>query len=484
MSVRRTEPEPEQLPAVAASCSVNAVDQFAALAASSHPRCGSRSPARSVLSVPALARLIWLDWVLGTASSVALAVQPRTVLFGVSRATLGLTPRGRVSTLEWRWWLAPGVSARRDVGYVTTLTLRRDDDVDLSETGRGTGTGRGTAGSVQLCRAYVLCDAVNARWWVTCGRENSPGTGTGSGGGGSKRVTMEVSCILEFTSYRNAPGRIVPAAGIEVPWMPGEGVTSTRLFLNNVVPDEALFIFCCDSSKAISCTLFDVRQTYESKRISVLAQSPLVSVPFKLPVSQALVFRRKRTRGSVVFIVMPWGNDDDKVFQVDSRTGLTKLLSTRCSDLSQLNDCIFCVGKAFDYKMSYELWDCHNSDHPVRCIQTTDHFLQVIAGCGFLFAVSESDRKIHVIDASSGLPVITFDMFAPTLPKTQFLTGLIFGGRSCAGAASNTWSLTAAVLALHPCDGTFRKREKNEAELDQEKWHLVILNDSGRNVSG
>ncbi|KAH3766701.1 hypothetical protein Pelo_1430 [Pelomyxa schiedti] len=434
---------------------VSAADQFAALMASSLPRCGALSPARPVCCAAPLARHLWCEWVAGprVAAEVTLVVANKhngavwgdapawqSVAFGVSRATLGVTRGGRVGASGvFVGWAAPGVSLQRSVHRAVSLHLRREksmttvsgggrygadhhnhvnddyvggggDGGDGGGGGGGMGSG-GQDGGVLVSRDEVLCDAVNSKWWVTCERavvrdEGKRGTASSNSNG----VTLAITGIHCYTAATATTG-----AAVTVP----------RLFLNNVFPDEALLTLNL-STQEIFLTLFDVNQTAESRRISVLAQtsmgtrgrkigdSPLSAAPsFQgVPVT-ALVLRREKTDGSIVFVLKPSAG---AVFQVEAATGETKVLSTRCTDLSQLSETMFCIGSTYGCEKSYELWDCHNVEQPVRCFQSGDNFDQVIGGCGFLFAVSERDRKIHVIDASSGLAaMITLDvLFAST----------------------------------------------------------------------
>ncbi|KAH3723310.1 hypothetical protein Pelo_17984 [Pelomyxa schiedti] len=426
--------------AVSVVAMVRAGDQFAALMASSLPRCGALSPARPVCLVAPLARHLWCEWVAGpgcaAVASVTLALVSKgggaagqqSVAFGVSRTTLGVATRGgRVAgtTGDTVSWAAPGVSLQRTWGMFGAISLRLQRRGWGTATTTTTGTGTERDGVLRISREGVVCDAVNSKWWVTCEREV---VRDARGGivSASNCVTLAVTgihcyttatatTITTTTSSCETAGLTVPCtAGIDVPWVTWEANTRMRMFMNNIFPDEALFALSCVSTQEVSLTLFDVHQARESRRISVLARtsmgtrgmqdgacSALVAVPsFQGVPVHALVLRRRKTDGSIVFILKPLLGT---VYQVEAATGLTTVLSARCSDLSQLSDTMFCIGRAYGCEKSYELWDCHNAEQPVRCFQSSDNFDQVIAGCGFLFAVSESDRKIHVIDASSGL---------------------------------------------------------------------------------
>ncbi|KAH3743431.1 hypothetical protein Pelo_15167 [Pelomyxa schiedti] len=391
-------------PPLVSTAAFSVGDQFAALLASSLPRCGELSPARPVCSLSTLAHHIWRTWVAPAAPPrrpavfVTLAVENKgdaasargaaraSVAFGVSPATLGLTRGGRVGTsADFVGWVAPGVSAKRTwsligEGEVRGMTIR------MQRHGSAVGTAHAWGGRndyLQISREGVLCDAVNHKWWVRCERNNGETVATAVG--------------------------IPSVTGIPVPREMGSSLAVLRLFLNNPAPDEALLL--SGVSNTIYLTLLDIPQTWESKKIAVLEHTsiPILSVPMPIV---ALIFRRKKTDGSVAFI---FKSSAGAVFQVEAATGEAKMLSKRCSDLSQLNDSMFCIGKAYDCERSYELWDCHNTEKPVRFIQRNnnceDNFDQVIAGCGLLFAVRERDRKIDVIDASSGLSVlITIDV--------------------------------------------------------------------------
>ncbi|KAH3723120.1 hypothetical protein Pelo_18175 [Pelomyxa schiedti] len=367
----------------------------------------------------------WSKWVLGSRCDFALLVQEkvdpwsddeaagRSLQFGVSRATLGLTPGpggggSDVDVCRWgRHWLAPGVPMLRCscVFRMYSIKLKR------AERGTEPSFASSPLDAVYLTRRSVMCDAYNSRWWVTC--EKQGGT---EGETSRAPVTLAISWIEGYTSRGMPKESIESVEGVSIPWAP-ETVSEMRLFFSSVVPDEALLTFCVNGTTVISFTPFDVRKTHKLRSVQTTSRETRqdLSTDCNLPLA-ALILRRRN--GATVFIVeLPC----EQLYQVDSETGVSKLLSRKCSDLSQVNESmpyvsqhtVFCVESADE--LSYELWDCNSStDQPVRSIQTGDCFDQVLAAHGLLFAVNSKNRQIFVTEASSGLPVITFRVSFPS----------------------------------------------------------------------
>ncbi|KAH3761207.1 hypothetical protein Pelo_6980 [Pelomyxa schiedti] len=189
--------------------------------------------------------------------------------------------------------------------------------------------------------------------------------------------------------------------------LPGSGKERTlcRVVFNKMVDDEALFILC--GAATMEFTLFDVELTHKSKIfVAVGASVSVCNLDPGFASGDSLVMRK--TNGDVVFILSEWKDfylEYVDLVAVDAKTGNVVRLSRRCSSLTQVSTSMFCVWCSTDH--SYQLWDCNNLEQPLRGTRCDDGFDQVVGVRGFLFAVSRG--RILVIDALSGVVVVTFD---------------------------------------------------------------------------
>ncbi|KAH3723205.1 hypothetical protein Pelo_18090 [Pelomyxa schiedti] len=226
-----------------------ALDQFVALLASSHPRAGSRSPARPVCSVSPLTRRVWRI-VVSDVVEVVLTVEPSILVagateswrvsFSVSRATLGVVadvaPR-RQCEHPSPVWVTP------------RLWLHREADDD------------GSSGWWMLMTNYGGCPkvvhvvgvrippacAINWKWFVTCER---------SLGDLQEEYALK---IRDISDGAESQGTLAPVA---IPMQESPDLRYCGLFFNKVAPDEALVVMLRDAPCKVSFTLFDVGKTY------------------------------------------------------------------------------------------------------------------------------------------------------------------------------------------------------------------------------
>ncbi|KAH3743301.1 hypothetical protein Pelo_15294 [Pelomyxa schiedti] len=322
-----------------------------------------------------LVACIWRDWVVSTSGKFALVIEERggggrgraaadrdgvvtwSVAFDVSLTTMGMITRD-VAVSDAK---ASGVTVlkkQQPGSGGTYLWLHKAESAAVDSLGR-------MERHVRNYRGLYLCGALNGKWWVTLGwRARANGA--------------SITISTPKSSQGIPKERTKPDVKVSM-LLPESSCHTMRMFRNNTVPDEVLLTLSCCETTTISFTLFDVLKTYESQKFTALIQTSTESrqdsfgygTSLQLP-DAALVLRRKKTDGAVIFIVKSYGNF---VFQVEADTGTARVLSARCSDLSQLDDCVFCVGMAWDN--SYQLWDCNNTHQPLRCTNCGDTFDQV-----------------------------------------------------------------------------------------------------------
>ncbi|KAH3757250.1 hypothetical protein Pelo_10980 [Pelomyxa schiedti] len=377
-----------------------AARQFAALLASSHPRCGARSPARAAGSAPALMRRLWRRWVLSPAATLALVVEPDNrpwdswrVLVRVSRATLGVVGGPEADENGVRTWLAPRLwleSKYTMTGGSFTL-VRRDYGTTAAE------------GSAVARWKMSRNTAVNAKWLVAC---QTFGTGC--------HYNLTIRDIRHGTK---SDGKLEPPVAVTVEGTLKIGAVCCGLFFNQLVPDQVLVIMRGDNS-SVEFTLLDVEKTYRSKCASLVSSTISNWLPYHHSCGSAFtcdvaLILRKGNSGAIVFILRPAGNYqcDCVAFAVDSITGCVTLLGI-CSQLSQVSESVFCTGS--DSEGSYKLWDCNNLTAPLDSThrEDIDECFDQVVGCpsGLLCGVQVTERKILLLTAMSGRIVLTLDM--------------------------------------------------------------------------
>ncbi|KAH3731482.1 hypothetical protein Pelo_17686 [Pelomyxa schiedti] len=152
-------------------------DQFLALATSTHPRCGARSPPSRVLT-PSLLRVLWDLCVAATERRFVIPVgtsdQCRSLLHraGVSPLLLSVTPRGVVGSVEED---RPSGSGWADADRHVACLQGRGAELGfvLRDTSSRLGRGAGGADVLRLEYEPGWTYRINGRWW--CGTNESSG---------------------------------------------------------------------------------------------------------------------------------------------------------------------------------------------------------------------------------------------------------------------------------------------------------------------
>ncbi|KAH3761480.1 hypothetical protein Pelo_6707 [Pelomyxa schiedti] len=392
------DPSSCRLASVPALC---AIDQFVALLMSSHPRCGPRSPAGPVCSVAPLARHIWdMSGVVYVVLEVNPEEEPpesRCAMFGVSGATLGVTYGPVSGPNRLRDWKTPGLWVHRDrnsgdddgVGY---LVLYRADYGTLSS---ATACCAGGGEVVPVALGCMSGDsAINRKWFVACADY-------------SGAVFEGYKLIISNIQHGKEPDVMVAVPGSEKLL-----VCQCYVFFNKVAADEALVVMLCAGDHyGPAFTLFDVGATYRSREPAVVMSSICTTWPPYNSYTCEEVLIMRRQNGDVIFILKAiesvlWG-----AFAVEPTTGVFTQFVEHCSQLSQVSNRVFCTG--CQSIGTYELWDCNNLATPLR--KVSDRFHQVVGGSGLLFAVQLGNRKITVLEATSGITVLTIEV--TSLPR-------------------------------------------------------------------
>ncbi|KAH3762290.1 hypothetical protein Pelo_5905 [Pelomyxa schiedti] len=372
--------------------------QLLALLASSHPRCGAGSPARQFCSSTTLAQLLWRDHVASRSAAEArltAVLEPRyraheswSVSLGVSRSTLGLTSECiECSRTGLRHWVTPATYLLKggSIGsFRDPFALRR-----MTED-----RGAVTVQSKLWC-LYGAAPAATHKWCIASGEAPSYYY-YNTGEPGCSLVISKVEPGAESDETAEPPVSVKLTSEI--------GITVSGVFFNKMVPDEAVVLI--KDNWNVDFTLIDVPKTYKTGRLFMTMSTTTSwvqyhSCGFSFTCDFTLIMRREKTDGAVVFIMKPIGyySCDRIVYQVDSTTGEVKKVTEQCLYLSQISGCLFCTAAA--KPTSYQLWDCNNTDQPLRCIQTDAIFDQFVGGiCGLLFAVRE--QYVVVMEATSG----------------------------------------------------------------------------------
>ncbi|KAH3723128.1 hypothetical protein Pelo_18167 [Pelomyxa schiedti] len=375
--------------------------QFGALMAAALPRCGARSPARHVAANAALMLLWWRRFVLEPSRRFVLVLEQHhedddnyddsdsdgdsdglpciTLSFGVSPVTLGVTygPRELMSCegTEVHKWAAPDLCvALVTEGAISSLVLLAPPAL------RQVGC---IASGLRGC-SY----AANGKWLVLL--EPLLGVAVNS-------LTLKNMRCGTDSGVASAYSGVVP-----FPLRPADSVRDD-IVMNPANADEALIMSVAPSG--VSFVLVDVALSSSSHKLAVLC-STRCSIPVVVTVPVAIT--RKRT-GEFVFIVTAqiFTPPYTCAYWVEASTGCSKLMTSKCTEVSQVSSSRF--GLWFSSKDSsvFELWDCDNPGNPLRIVDYMylNNSAQVVCGGGFLFALS--GNKMTVIEGASGVVVLT-----------------------------------------------------------------------------
>ncbi|KAH3743702.1 hypothetical protein Pelo_14907 [Pelomyxa schiedti] len=388
-------------------------DQFAALLASSHPRCGAASPARHLAAVSPLMRHLWAAAVVAPArwfvlAPVRFSEASWCVALAVSPATLGVLRGPEVTPSHpLSMWLGPGACLALETGAgpeVQSMALvpaprlvvpgmpQRSAVPDPQ--GKWARFPRGDDEFVppRGVRYTMLLDA-NYKWVVDC---------FGYLG------TLSITKLLHHDAAggTSAEGGVGVVAGttvaVQLPtWFPRLG----RAVLNKVDPDEALLQSYSNGDCTAYFILVDVPLSHSTQSLQVLSVTKLNFPEGLNSVCAPLILRK--SNGDPVFVIPTKRNE---INLVEASTGVKSLLSSDCfwPCLSQVSASVFCTWHGST--KSCTMWDCNNSAQPLWTVRSTSEGLclkHVVGGSGFLFAVG--DDKIEVMDALSGSVLMSIE---------------------------------------------------------------------------
>ncbi|KAH3761012.1 hypothetical protein Pelo_7173 [Pelomyxa schiedti] len=427
-------------------------NQFAALLASSLPRCGAASPARLAASNSPLMLSMWRELFAapsaaeafvvsarlgphrgGRGSLVAISLCVSTVTLGVVRgpAVVHSLDRGQqaekwIGPNEYLWQVySPSMySPRKPVpsgvyafccpssGAAATEEEEAEGSVAATPKSGDSGGGgdclsiQGGGGGGGVLQTFCRLDAgiTNSKWVVTWPWESG--------------YFLLIHRVHHSQDNDTSGSGTLEGVRDMIPLgIDARGAIRVALSWSN--PDEAL-ILSCKNDKA-QFTLLDLPMTYSTGRPVVL-----VSTTTQWPGEDGVEFVvglliMKNGAGQPVFIY----TNRRVVYHLDPCTGvktqLTKLKEGRCC-FSQVSSSVFCIG----LEETYELWDCNNvvAQPLLRAVHSDKRFRQVVGGRGFLFAVTDNKNEILVIDAMSGVIVLTIVVSSPINmihPETSFL---------------------------------------------------------------
>ncbi|KAH3743327.1 chitin synthase regulatory factor chr2 [Pelomyxa schiedti] len=381
-----------QLPEV--TVALRARDQFLALATSTHPRCGARSPPRA-LAQPLL-RLLWDLCVVATERRLVAAVgasrdPPRHLVHraGVSPLLLSVTPRGVVHALEEDF-----AARRADADHYAEMNVRSKADYGFVLKRRDVVS----RGCVDVMRLEYIRDPVwswygtyycNRKWW--CGLS-------------SERDCMFLQSIAVGLEAPKREGGAPPA-----PQSVRFGVTVTPenvdyLWMGKSDADELLLVIRPGiveyGTHEKRILVVDAPQTFTSGILTLVC-----SVARDLPagrVREGFILNAKT--GELLCVLQVWiqspRGSSNQIFVVEMNpSGTVKQLGgCKGCELSRVSDSLFCI--SFD-KMQYALWDCNDTDQPLRVVLTAAFVIGL--DCGFLLRVTDkgTNKEMCVVDALS-----------------------------------------------------------------------------------
>ncbi|KAH3766950.1 hypothetical protein Pelo_1171 [Pelomyxa schiedti] len=410
----------KEAPRPVVTVALRARDQFLALATSTHPRCGSRSPPRA-LTQPLL-RMLWDLCVASTERRLVIPVGgDRHNLVhhaGVSPLLLSVTPRGVVPTLEddgsegTSWADADHHIARRPGGAVPGYALR-----DMAAGAGGLPRRRADAGGLG---GYATLGGVEVLLL------EYPEGGTSWGIHGSYYCNRKWWCGLDMDRERMCLQSLVvrPMKGVggdlPAPQSVIVGVTAKPesaefLGMGKTNPDELLLLIRPGSAESGTThekriLVVDAQQTFSSGSLTVVC-----SVARDLPTGTTRegFILYTRTPGVLVCVLQVYIQDQHmghstQIFVVEMNPSgkVTPLERGQGLDLSRLSDSLFCISY---WKSQYELWDCNDTGQPLRVVHTTAFVIGVDRG--FLLQITEkgTNKEMSVVDALSGFVVLALE---------------------------------------------------------------------------
>ncbi|KAH3731504.1 hypothetical protein Pelo_17665 [Pelomyxa schiedti] len=415
-------------PIISLHIHVWARDQLLALAASSHPRCGSSSPARFLASQPALLPQLW-DYCLSLVppvNSVSLTSRPphtswpkttsigvvvkgendkrQLLTFGVSRSLVGVVGPVCVSPA---WSSPPGklshgfpecvavgntfhaLEAYETYYYRTGDTMLRQYTLKLPPQ-----PPQPTAKATKATSAarYNNSNQSGEGLWVL--RDNESILSSGA----------YISRISDCISQRNGKHASSPAVcTLRDPCLLG-------FFFSKTNPDEAAMVTAnhrmYHKVKFYIITVIDVETTFKAHTAMQLSQTKWMIYDCDVAIRSGMIFHNQTT-GSRTFVVVTekYGPfEPQELFVVEEGTGSQRRFEFPFQAVSQLNDTVFCVSLSSEY----QLWEARvDRQRPLRRVSICSPDV-VTAECGLLFHRTQGGNVINVTHALTGALILSF----------------------------------------------------------------------------
>ncbi|KAH3764017.1 hypothetical protein Pelo_4118 [Pelomyxa schiedti] len=390
--------------------------QLAALATSSHARCGARSPARALwlpgspFSSPSRSFLRrFLDPASFAVFVAAGCADSATVVSAtVSRALLGVAGGGPrvhrvyVSDPGTRNWRVPCSPTHLLEFYPT------DGEYCIAQLGVK-GKGRPIGFKERMCGGRggdgVLSWVCVSRWmdWAVA---YEPG----------KARTVSIVRLCGDGDAGGSGGDLDSASSGRVQVPLPEGFSFLELLFPKCSRNELVLVGTrqqeeCQGVLNLILSVVNLETTFQTKSLTFVSSAAITDPKLVLSLPTSEGFRRplllRKRDGSAAFVFpLPEGCD---ILQVDASTSEvthvirhTAMPKTGRTYVTQLNQAAYWVAQ--ESSSLCELWDCNNTERPLKTVSFPE-CRQVLAGSGFLFVVKGA--CIQVLDPDSGLVVLT-----------------------------------------------------------------------------
>ncbi|KAH3731483.1 hypothetical protein Pelo_17687 [Pelomyxa schiedti] len=455
----------DPLPVV--TVALRARDQCLALATSTQPRCGARSPPR-VLTPPLLA-LVWDLCSIERRFVIPVVTgdlnQNLMYYVGVSPLLLSVSPRGVVANLETHapppnWWVDADhhVSVQTflpDGGYGFVLKDRSAEEDD----GRGDPKGDAVTGidhkyvfgpghsrgvGVDVLRLEYVKGPTwdhdgsyycNKKWW--CGLNLSRNW--------MCLQSLVAPKVKDHQQPQQQPSILAePKSVIFAVAVNPESVDFLGMGKSN--PNELLVVLRPNLAEAGAhekrILLVDAQQTFSSGNLSVVC-----SVARTFPAGRVregfILIKRTGVLVCVLQVLVPNpSGPPTQIFVVEMKySGTVMQLKGGCG-LSRVSDSIFCL--SYQKTQCYELWDCNDTGKPIRVVQDT--LFAAGSENTLLFAFYDLNtwcHHRHCEEVEEPLPVVTVTLRA----RDQFLALATSAHPRC-GTRSPARALTPPLLRL------------------------------------
>ncbi|KAH3723354.1 hypothetical protein Pelo_17942 [Pelomyxa schiedti] len=253
--------------------------------------------------------------------------------------------------------------------------------------------GMALSGSLSRGKSEGLCaglqnDTANSKWFV------------------------DYSICVETLTIQNIEGWPDSHKGFDpvMVAVPGSrGLYPPIISFNRAVPDEAILNFRNPSS--VELILFDVNLSHLTGKLAIIT-----SVSLNAENIYDTVRAMRLRSGAVVFIARRESDREVVLIDPAATEVVPKRVTGNCTVITQVSSSVFC---AWHSTRSFELWDCNNLDKPLRAVNSSDNFSQVVGGRGYLLGIV--GRKVVVMEAFTGATVVTLDVSIGLQTATEFL---------------------------------------------------------------